>query len=46
MEDAVAGIAAVNADYPRHSRAARAFAEKHLDARIVCQDLLNQAGLA
>lgn len=45
LEEAVRGIARVNADYARHRRAARAFAEKYLDARVVCQDLLDQAGI-
>ena len=46
MEDCVAGIAKINRNYGEHRRAARAFAEKYLDAKIVCQDLLEQAGLA
>lgn len=45
MDECVAAIARINADYPAHRRAARAFAEKHLDARVVCQDLLDQAGI-
>lgn len=43
LEECVSGIATINADYVGHSRAARAFAEKHLDAKVVCQDLLDQA---
>jgi hypothetical protein len=45
LEEAVDGIARINRDYERHRRAARAFAEKYLDARVVCQDLLDQAGI-
>lgn len=45
MEDCVAGIDRINAGYEKHQAAARAFAEKYLDAKIVCQDLLRQAGL-
>ena len=33
LEEAAAALEAVNADYPRHSRAARALAEAHFDAR-------------
>ncbi|MDD5260888.1 MAG: hypothetical protein PHD76_03475 [Methylacidiphilales bacterium] len=46
MEDCVEGLARINRDYTGHRRAARAFAEKFLDARVVCQDLLEQAGIA
>jgi len=45
LEEAVRGIGQIDADYGRHRRAARAFAEKYLDARVVCQDLLDQAGI-
>lgn len=45
LDEAVQGIASINGDYEKHRRAARAFAEKHLDARIVCQDLIDQAGI-
>ncbi|MEI6070305.1 MAG: glycosyltransferase family 1 protein [Verrucomicrobiae bacterium] len=39
-EEAAAGIAEVSSDYPRHCRAARAFAEKHFGAEKVCAELL------
>jgi hypothetical protein len=32
-DEAAAGVAAIDGDYRRHSRAARAFAEEHLDSR-------------
>jgi len=44
VEQAAAAIAAVNADYERHCRAARALAERHFDARRVAATLLEQAG--
>ncbi len=40
MEDAVAGIEKVSRNYEHHSRAARAYAEKHFDAATVCAELL------
>jgi hypothetical protein len=40
MEEAVAGMAAINADYDGHSRAARAFAQEHLDYRKVLPPIL------
>jgi hypothetical protein len=46
LEEAVEGIAAINRDYPKHRRAARAFAEEHLDGAKVCRKLLQDAGLA
>jgi hypothetical protein len=45
MDECVAGLAEISRNYAKHQKAARAFAEKHLDARVVCQDLLAQAGL-
>lgn len=45
MDDCLAGIEAINRNYQQHRRAAHAFAEKYLDAKIVCHDLLVQAGL-
>jgi len=44
-EEAAAAIAAVNADYERHCRAARALAEEHFDAAKVAARLL-EVGLA
>ncbi|MFQ3670013.1 MAG: glycosyltransferase family 1 protein [Verrucomicrobiia bacterium] len=46
MEEALAGLESVVADVTGHGRAAREFAESYLDARVVCRDLLRQAGLA
>lgn len=45
MDEVVAGLEAVAADLEGHGRAAREFAEAYLDARVVCADLLSQAGL-
>lgn len=39
-EQAVAAVAAVNADYERQSRAARALAERHFDAKQVAARIL------
>lgn len=43
LEEALAGIAAVSADYDRHSKAARAYAEKYFSADRVCAALLDPA---
>jgi hypothetical protein len=43
LDEAVASLAAVEADYERHCRQARAFAEEHFDARRVVARLLEQA---
>ena len=40
LEEASAALEAVNADYPRHCRAARALAETHFDARKVIARIL------
>jgi hypothetical protein len=45
MEDAVAALAAVDADYRRHCEAARAVAERELAAPAVLTRLLRDAGL-
>ncbi|MEK6710563.1 MAG: hypothetical protein AABZ64_08285, partial [Nitrospinota bacterium] len=45
MEEALAAIEAINADYPRHCRAARAVAEEHFRAERVLASLLERAGL-
>jgi hypothetical protein len=42
-EQAADALAAVNADYPRHCRAAREIAEAYFDARQVVERLLNLA---
>jgi hypothetical protein len=44
MEEAIAGIDAVNADYARHSKAARALAKKEFDARKVLGAMLERIG--
>jgi hypothetical protein len=41
--DAARSLAAINADYERHARAARALAETHFDARQVLRDILTKA---
>jgi hypothetical protein len=43
--EAVAAVEAVNADYERHSRAARAIAEEFFDAPTVAARLLQDVGL-
>jgi hypothetical protein len=45
MDDAVKALAAVNADYPRHCRAAREIAEAYFDAEKVLRDVLAHAGV-
>ena len=44
MDEAVAGIDRIDADYESHSRAARAFAEEFLDARKVLPAMLEACG--
>ena len=44
LEEAVAAVAAVNADYERHSRAAHALAKTHFDAKRVVARILDIAG--
>ena len=44
MEEAVAAIDAINADYPGHSRAARQLAERMFDARKVLGAMLELVG--
>jgi hypothetical protein len=44
VSEAAAAVAAVEADLERHSAAARAFAEEHLDARKVLTSLLDRLG--
>lgn len=45
LDDCVKGIEDINRNYEKHRKAARDFAEKHLDAKKVCHDLLVQAKL-
>lgn len=40
LEEAAAGVEKVAADYARHSRAAREFAERHFEAGKVCAELV------
>jgi hypothetical protein len=44
MEEAIAGINRINADYVTHSRAARQLAERMFDARKVLGQMLAQVG--
>ena len=43
-DDALAGIAAINADYDRHAARAREVAAAHFDAAVVLPRLLDQCG--
>ena len=43
LDQAAAAVAAINADYERHSRAARALAEAHFDAKVVARRILDIA---
>jgi hypothetical protein len=43
MDEAAAALAAVEADYDRHSRQARALAEEHFNARRVVSSVLERA---
>ena len=45
MEDIVAAVAAINADYDRHSRAARCIAEEYFRAETVLTKVLDDLGL-
>jgi hypothetical protein len=45
MEDALAAIDVIEADYPRHCRAARDLAYEYLDAEKVVRSLIERAGL-
>jgi hypothetical protein len=45
-DEALDAVQRINADYPRHCRAARAVAEEHLDGRRVAARLLADVGLA
>ena len=46
IDDVVAAFEAIDADYERHSRAARALAEEHFHADVVLARMLADAGLA
>jgi hypothetical protein len=43
VEDALAGVDAINADYPAHARRASEIARAHFDARVVLPRLLERA---
>ncbi|MFM7170206.1 MAG: hypothetical protein ACKOYH_05025 [Cyanobium sp.] len=43
LAEAVAGVAEINHHYPAHCRAAREFAERHLDSAVVLSDLLDHS---
>ena len=45
VEEAVAGIEAINQDYRRHCHAARQLAEKYFNSDFVLRDLLEQTGI-
>jgi hypothetical protein len=44
LDDAVAGVEAIRADYPRHARGARGLAEDLLDSDLVLGHLLERLG--
>ena len=46
LDEAVAAVAAVEADYPRHARAARSVAEEHFDSDRVLPRLLGKLGVS
>jgi len=45
LEEAAAGVEAIERDYERHCRAARALAEEYFDSRTVLSRLLERLGL-
>jgi hypothetical protein len=44
LQEAVAGVRAIERDYNRHAHAARSLAEQHFDARLVLGQLLEELG--
>ena len=46
MDEAVAAVEAIDADYRHHCRTARAIAEEHFESRAVARRLLAQLGAA
>ena len=46
MAEVLTAIEAINADYPRHCKAARAIAEEYFETRTVAARLLADIGLA
>jgi hypothetical protein len=45
LDEAAAGVEAINRDYARHCRAARAIAEEYFDSDKVLADLLRKLGV-
>ncbi len=45
LDEAIAAVAAVEGDYPRHARAARGVAEEYFDSDRVLRNLLGKLGL-
>ncbi len=45
LEEAAAGVEAIEGDYPRHSRAAAELAAEYFDARVVLGRLLSKLGI-
>jgi hypothetical protein len=43
VDEAVSGIERINADYPRHAKAAHDIARQHFDARLVLEQLIATA---
>jgi hypothetical protein len=46
LEEAVAGVEAINRDYPRHARAAREIAAEYFDSDKVLTRMLADLGAA
>jgi hypothetical protein len=46
LDGAVAAVNEIEADYPRHARAARKVAEEHFDSDLVLTQLLAKLGIA
>ena len=45
-DEALAAIESINADYPRHRRAARSIAREYFDSEIVLRKLLAECGVS
>ena len=45
VDEAAAAVEAINADYPRHAKAARAIADEYFEAGRVARVLLQAIGL-
>jgi hypothetical protein len=46
IEEAVAGVRAINSDYLAHCRAAREITEKYFDSDIVLASVLDRMGIS